>query len=46
MLNKTYGYGTDCDMYIIKYFHTPNIVELLHIVLENKTKTQKLNFDH
>ena len=23
-------------MFIIKYFHTPNIVDLLHIVLENK----------
>ena len=34
-------------MYIIKYFHTPNIVDLLHIVLEKKDqKLKKLNFDH
>ena len=41
--NKT----CETDMYIIKYFHTPNIVDLpvSHIVLE-KDKTQKLKFDH
>ena len=31
------------DMYINKYFHAPNLVELLHKV---KTKTLKFNFDH
>ena len=40
--NKTYA----TDIKIIKHFHTPNIVDLLHIVLEKKTKTQKVNVDH
>lgn len=31
------------DMHIIKYFHTPNKDYILHIVLEKKTKYQKLN---
>ena len=42
MSNKTYV----TDIKIRKHFHTPNIVDLLHTVLEDKKKTQKVNFDH
>ena len=35
-----------CETDIIRYFQTPNKVDLLHIVLEKTNKTQKLNFDH
>ena len=38
--NKTW----ETDMYSIKCFHTPNIVDLLHTVIEKQTKTQKLNY--
>ena len=37
--------GDTCqtDMYISESFYTPNIVDLLLIVLEKQTKLQKLN---
>ena len=33
------------DMYTLKSFHKPNIVDLLLIVLEKQTKTQNLNIN-
>ena len=33
-------------MYNIKYFHIPNKVDILQIVIEKKTKTPKMNLDH
>ena len=39
-------YLWETGMHIIKYFYTPNIVDLLHIVLEKQAITQKLHFDH
>ena len=31
------------DMYILKYLHTPDTVDLLHKVLEKQTETKKVS---